>query len=239
MYLFLTSSPCDTDGKLFEKNRLADDLRMALNGAKNGLYIASDPHDREFTERYSEATQIMLQEAGICFDEWMILDERTAQDAPDIVPYADFICLTGGHVPTQNQFFCEIALKNLIDGFNGTIMGVSAGTMNSAQVVYAQPELDGEGTNPDFELFLDGLGLTQAMVLPHYRFGQDRPLDGRMLYADITASHSFGNCFFALPDGSYIYGDGSIQEIRGKAWTISDGVLNQICEDEETFLFSD
>lgn len=40
--------------------------------------------------------------------------------------------------------------------------------MNRAREVYAQPELEGESVDTEYQRFLDGLGLTELMILPHY-----------------------------------------------------------------------
>ena len=52
----------------------------------------------------------------------------------------DVILLGGGHVPTQNKFFKEIRLREKIKDFDGIIIAISAGSMNSADIVYCQPE---------------------------------------------------------------------------------------------------
>ena len=38
--------------------------------------------------------------------------------------------------------------------------------MNCAQIVYAQPELEGEAIDPKYERFLEGLNLTKFQILP-------------------------------------------------------------------------
>ena len=80
----------------------------------------------------------------------------------------DVIILGGGHVPTQNKFFIGINLKEKIKDFEGKIIGTSAGTMNCADIVYAQPEFDVESLDSNYKRFLKGLNLTKIQVLPHY-----------------------------------------------------------------------
>ena len=62
------------------------------------------------------------------------------------------------------------------------IFGISAGSMNSAEEVYAQPELDGESLDPDYKRFITGLGLTKTKLIPHYQDIKDRFLDGKRLF---------------------------------------------------------
>jgi len=46
----------------------------------------------------------------------------------------DVVILAGGHAPTQNAFFHKIKLKELLKIFDGIVIGISAGTMNCADV---------------------------------------------------------------------------------------------------------
>lgn len=102
------------------------------------------------------------------------------------------LILAGGHVPTQNKFFERIRLKEHINNFDGILIGISAGTMNCAEVVYAQPELEGESIDKKYERFLSGLGITNFMILPHYQDIKDDILDGQHLFEDITYPDSYG-----------------------------------------------
>lgn len=102
--------------------------------------------------------------------------------------------------------------------------------MNSAETVYAQPELEGEATDPTYQKYLQGLGLTDKMILPHYQLIKDLILDGLRVMEDITYHDSYGKQFYALPDGSYLYIDEKIQTICGEAYLITDGKLSQISQ---------
>ena len=97
------------------------------------------------------------------------------------------------------------------------ILGISAGSMNAASIVYAQPEMDGESIDPTYERYLPGLGLTDVQILPHYQQIRDWLLDGRRLFEDITYADSIGHCFYALVDGSYLYRDDDGQRLIGEA----------------------
>ena len=144
--------------------------------------------------------------------------------------------MSGGHVPTQNRFFHKIGLKALIADYDGIIIGISAGSMNSAKVVYAQPEYEGEAIDPEYQRFLPGLGLTNTMLLPHFQELKDEILDGMRLFEDITFADSIGRTFYAIPDGSYLFIDGEREELRGEAYMIRDGRMTQIASDGEMTL---
>ena len=140
----------------------------------------------------------------------------------------DVIFLGGGHVPTQNKFFEEIGLREKMKDYDGIVIGISAGTMNSADIVYAQPELPGESTDPGYQKFLRGLGLTKIQILPHYQMTKDYMLDGLRLYEDITFGDSYGRKIYVMVDGTYLYIDENGEELRGEAYLVEDGKMQQI-----------
>ena len=152
--------------------------------------------------------------------------------AAELVKAADLIILAGGPTLAQNRFFAEVHLREAMADFGGVVLGISAGTMNSAETVYVQPELPGE-TRPEHPRFLPGLGITKAQVLPHYQRTKTDILDGLRLFEDITYADSFGHTFFALPDGSYFYQDDDQLLLLGKAFLIRDGEKTPLTEDGE------
>ena len=230
MICFLTSSTrTEDDLALNPANGFVDALRQAIRQPCRALFICSDPDLHERTEQYAASVWENLAGAGILVQAASTLDGRNAYRAAELVRGADLIVLGGGHVPTQNQFFQQIGLKGLLENFFGVVIGISAGTMNSAELVYAQPELEGEAINPDYQRFLPGLGLTKTNILPHYQMVRDEILDGLRLFEDITYPDSMGHRFYAIPDGSYLFIDASGEELRGEAWLIQDGVLDKVC----------
>ena len=231
MNVFITSSPY-LDGAdraiLNPENQFIDQLRQALPPLPRALFVASDPEQHDLTCSFGMDTTIAFSQAGITFSAYQVLDGTNAEEAEHLVYESDFIILAGGHVPTQNAFFREIGLRELLQDFDGTVMGISAGSMNLADTVYVQPEEEGEGIDPDFERFAPGLGLTDVNILPHYQKVKDNILDGLRLFEDITYADSQGNSFFALPDGSYFYQTDDDLLLFGEAYLVRDGVLSQL-----------
>ena len=72
------------------------------------------------------------------------------------------------------------------------------------------------------------LGLTATMVLPHSQMVKDDVLDGLRVFEDITYPDSVGRSFYALVDGSYLFLHDGVEELRGEAYLIRDGNLQQI-----------
>lgn len=171
--------------------------------------------------------------SGLSIGQMLICDKRNEKLVDEIAGY-DVLILAGGHVPTQNKFFKRIPLEERINNFDGILIGISAGTMNSAEVVYAQPELEGESIDKEYERFLSGLGITKLMILPHYQDIKDDILDGKRLFEDITYPDSHGREFYALEDGSYFMVENKTTTLFGAAYLIKDGNIKQICEKDKS-----
>lgn len=239
MTLFLTSSPCIFGAPkaiLNPANGFFEKLHAAIPEMARCLFVCSDPDDYRFTDRVSTEMQMAFREAGFPFLAWKTLDRRNRENARDLVEESDFIVLAGGHVPTQNCFFGEIGLGDLLRGYPGTVMGISAGSMNCAAMVYAQPEERGEAIDPAYRRFLPGLGLTFVNILPHFNQWREWWLDGMRLLEDVTVPDSFGHRFFVLTDGSFLRACGGKTELFGEAYLLEEGILRKICEDGDSIV---
>lgn len=234
MTVYLTSSPF-IDGAdraiLNPANGFLDRLRADLPQNPTCLFICSSPCHRDLTAEFGAAVFIAFAEAGMHFSGYAVLDGFNAGDAAELIFASDLIVLAGGHVPTQNEFFREIGLDALLQEYEGVVMGISAGSMNSARWVYAQPELPGETLDPDYQRFLPGLGLTEINVCPHYQKVRHDIIDGQRLFEDVTYYDSYDHCFYALPDGSYFYLHDGETLLLGEAYRIRNGILEQLTED--------
>lgn len=229
MICFLTSQMNHpvTD-ELNTANRFADELRRFLPDPCRVLYVCGDPDSPDLTDICAAATRGYLERADFRTAAFDVLDGRNEGRAEALLRASDTVILSGGHVPTQNRFFRRIRLRALMRSFGGTVIGISAGSMNSADTVYAQPEEPGESVDPAYRRFLPGLGLTKTMLLPHYQQVKDSVLDGRRLFEDITCGDSAGRTFYAIPDGSYLFRGPGGEELRGAAVMIRDGVMTEI-----------
>jgi peptidase E len=150
----------------------------------------------------------------------------------------DLLLLAGGHVPTQNKFFNRIHLKELLKSYEGIIIGMSAGTMNCADVVYAQAELDGEAIDTEYQIYLDGLHLTKINILPHFQDVKDLSVDGLRVLEDISLLDSKIRPFYALVDGAYIFVDDNRSVLYGEAYWFNDGNVTKVCDTDKSIEIS-
>lgn len=231
MIAFLTSSPCVPNADraiLNPDNGFVDRMRAALPEHPRCLFVCSHPDSAYLTDKYAGDMDEAFSGAGMSFASLTVLDSRNDDCAAELIAQSDLIILAGGHVPTQNEYFNRIGLRELLSGYQGVLMGVSAGSMNAAANVYAQPEMEGEAMNPAYRRWLPGLGLTDINILPHYQMIKDWMLDGKRLFEDITYADSHGHAFYALVDGSYLYIANGREEMLGDCYRISEGEMEQV-----------
>lgn len=230
MKYFLTSSASIPESyKVNSANGFIENLKNALGKTTiKTLYISSDPDAYELTDDFSSYTKLGFEEIGLHFDPFIIFDHRQTVDVQEYLNEVDLVILSGGHVPTQNQFFKEIQLAEKIQAFEGVVIGISAGTMNAAETVYAHPELEGESINPDYQRFLTGLGLTNKQVIPHYNYLKHEYLDGKHVLKEIATEDSVNQAFYIFPDGTYIYGHDGIEELYGEAYLLKNKSFKKI-----------
>ena len=239
MILFLTSSPCEDNVPegvrlpciFFERNGFAANLRRFVQPGGRFLVIAAYPDEHARNDEMASTFAGCFAYHGMGFSAVNVLDSRNQADAAGLVQSSDVILLSGGHVPTQNAFFRQIGLRELLADYPGVVMGVSAGSMNAADTVYVQPEEAGEAIDPDFVRFTQGLGLTDKNILPHYNQVKDNILDGMRLFEDITYPDSRGHSFYVLTDGSYILEHDGESTLFGEGYLLHNGVMERICEE--------
>ena len=237
MKYYLTSNPIDEERKILNtKNGFVESLRANLPNKSKLLFICSNPYTYEITDQFGNEIKSCFIRSDFCIEQFTILDDRNRRSAETLVQDADCVFLAGGHVPTQNRFFAEIKLSDILRKYTDkVIIGFSAGSMNCAAEVYAQPEEEGEAVSPSYQRFLKGLGISKTMILPHYQAIKDGVLDGKRIFPEITYPDSMGRCFYAINDGSYIYGDGKQELLLGEGYLIQDGTLSRITKDGESY----
>ena len=238
MTLFLTGSPTRYGQNHFTAdNGFLARLMAELPPQARVLMISAAPDDFAFTDSVLEGMSTCIRNSGIDTSEIVMLDRRNASKAPELVRSAHWIVLCGGHVPTQNRFIHEIGLRDLLKGFDGVVMGCSAGSMNCADLVYSHPELPGEAADPSYRRWLRGLGLTDINLVPHYNQVRDAVIDGKRLFEDVAFPDSYGHRFYTFPDGGYIMVKDGRSTLFGEAWEISEGAMHKVSEENKTYSF--
>ena len=238
MTLILTGSPTRYgEDRFTSDNGFLATVKAELPPKPRVLMISAAPDDRAFTDSVLEGMTLCVRNSGIEPSKITMLDRRNCKRAASEVRRADWIVMCGGHVPTQNRFIHEIGLKELLRGFDGLIMGCSAGSMNCADIVYSHPELHGEAASRGYSHWLRGLGLTRLQIVPHYDQVRNYLVDGRRLFEDIIFPDSYHHSFYTFPDGGYIVVKDGRETLYGTAWEISNGRMRQICKENQVYTF--
>lgn len=241
MNLILTSkldlSSKNKDGKKIahnfgNENGILDLIKKLTPRQENFVFVANAESNNDATDIYANVTFNSFQ-LTFPFNNYAILDGRTKHRSKELIESADLIFLCGGHVPTQNKFFQNINLKEIIKNSKALVIGQSAGSMNSAEIVYAQPEFEGETTDPNYKKYLHGLGLTNISILPHFEQEFGSVLDGKDVFREISLPDSKIRPFLAYSDGAFVYDNGKIQQVFGKAYLFDNGTYQQV-SDENT-----
>ena len=245
MTLILTGSPTRFGEPFFtQDNGFRAEVQAALaavtgpNRKPRVLLVSAAPDDRGFTDSVKKGMSDCIHASGIGTEKIVMLDRRNAAKAPELVRWADWIILCGGHVPTQNRFIHEIGLKELMKSFDGVVMGCSAGSMNCADYVYSHPELPGEARDPQYKRWLRGLGLTDINLVPHFEQVRYALVDGLRLFEDVAFPDSWGHRFYTFRDGGYvIQKKDRPAELRGEAYEITRGAMRRISEENKSYSF--
>jgi dipeptidase E len=254
MILFLTSSPsgCPFDPGpetpvLDPRNRFTEQLHAVWpDRPPRCLMLAADPDNFGGNDQMRAAFDACFRNEGLPFAETLLCDRRNQGEIAPLLARCEVLILCGGHVPTQNRFFAELELAARLQGFDGILIGISAGTMNAARLVYAQPEEPGEAADPQYQRWIPGLGLTESRVWPHFQRSRHLCVDGQNL-EQLGLADSRLHPFYALPDGSYILHterpcadpDGHVrmeihETVYGEAYRFADGQMTQICENDQS-----
>lgn len=239
MTVILTSSPTGPLDKertvgLDRKNRFVETLTERWRAGARCLLISASPSQPQFNDQMRDHLAQSLETCALTASVFDIWDDRAEDVSEETLCSYDVVVLGGGHVPTQNAYFRRLDLREKLKRFDGMVIGISAGSMNSAGLVYAMPELPGEATDPAYARFVEGLGLTGVNIIPHYQMIKDTVLDGKRVFEEMAYPDSMGHVFLAIPDGGYLLSEAGVETVYGEAYRIADGSIELFCEENQT-----
>lgn len=241
MTLFLTSciGPREPGGSItgiYRDNGFLEQVKQRWHGTADILIMAASPESPR-NDGWIDVVKLCCHDGGLPFGRVDICDDRDLSFAERISDY-DVVVLAGGHPQTQNAFFHAIGLKRKLAGFDGIIIGISAGSMNAAALVYTHVERLGEEKLSKEERFLPGLALTETMILPHFQELRETTLGGKHVINEVALPDSVGHEFICLNDGSYILAEAGREVLFGEAYRMKDGILDRICRNGESVILA-
>lgn len=216
---------------LLGDNGLIEKIKEYWNDDAKILLISASPDEYERNDGIISCLKHSFPMSGLNVSQMFICDRRN-EELIEQLNDMDVVLLLGGHVPTQNDFFKKLGLREKLQKYKGLVIAWSAGSMNCADMVYAAPEAPGEAVDPNYKRFIFGLGLTKINIFPHYQDIKEEILDGMRVMEEIVYPDSIGHEFLAMIDGSYIVIDEG-ETLYGEAYSIKDGEMKMICRNGE------
>ncbi len=212
-------------------NGIVNQIKQLMTSNNGILYVAASPDDSEKVDSYASLIFNGLKLSDITFSEYFVLDNRTKNNASEYVKKSNVIFLSGGDTYIENEFFNQIHLKELLQDFDGIIIGQSAGSINMAESAYNSPE-EGDSSEP---IYFDGLGLSSINIEPHFVLDTNGFDEMQIYQRNHLLKESKTRPIYALCDGSHILETDKSIKIYGKAFLIKDSIITQICDDKQTF----
>lgn len=220
--------------KFFENNDFLNNLKKHLKNNKKFVLVASDPDNGEKNDLFLQMDIEALKLSGLTFQEYFVLDGRNKEKITTILKDCNLIFLCGGNTLIQNAFFNNIGLKEYLKNIDSVIVGISAGSINSANNVYNSPESEEDLKNSPY---LDGLELTAINIEPHFIL-EDLSDDNKKLQREEILKESYNRTIIALTDGAYILQTDKECKLYGESYKIKDGIISKICSNEEFIILN-
>lgn len=214
--------------KFFEKNSFLNNLKKNLTNTKKFVLVASDPDNYDKNDLFLKMDIEALKLSDLCFDEYLVLDQRNTWDIENVLKDASLIFLNGGNTLLQNKFFNSINLKKYIND-NSVVIGISAGSINSAKDAYNSPESEKDLNNSPY---LHGLELTSINIEPHFSLSNLND-DSKKIQMKAILSESNKRILYGLTDGAYFIKTSSKCILYGESYKIQNGIIKKICNDDE------
>lgn len=214
-------------------NHFIDRLKSYSKKLNNVVFVASNPDDRDKSLEYSRLTIQSLNLDDFEIKNVSIIDHSFDGDIKDAILSADCVFLMGGNVPTQNRYFKEIGLKEILKQYSGILIGQSAGSMNCSKTVYPQPEEDEEFEDDTYQRQISGLGLVDFPIMPHINTANEVDELGHQTVMQMCLEDSYAIPHYGIVDYGFIEVVNNKATAYGETFYISNGECVKICENGE------
>ena len=159
---------------------------------------------------------------------WINYCEDTPESAALKLSDADILYLAGGYPDWMLQRMYDLGIKDLIAGFEGTVIGASAGSMVQLDEYHLTPE---DGYPYQYQ---EGLGMLGGFdVEVHYEE------DLRHIEAIIRTLEDTGRPVVAMPDSGGMLIDGDRLELLGDSFILDVNDLNDLYDAYDALRYTD
>ena len=189
-------------------------LKNLLWRKEKFVFIASDFMNYDTTDHYFHLFYDKFIKAGLEFKNTYVIDNRVTKDeAVDMVRQADLVWLSGGDTSAQMKYLREYGLVEVLRNHWGTVMGMSAGTLNLARTTICSGWLH-DGKTEKYE----GIGLVDITAESHF--------DVNNISEEIYEI-SKENDIYEICDESFIICQGDKKEFYGDVYIFSAGKMTK------------
>ncbi len=193
--------------------KLLDEL---INRREAFAFVASEfEMIHKKTDKYYRHFLALLADAGIRFNESFVVDGRmTPDEAIKTVAEANVVWLAGGDTPTQFGYFQKYGLTDIIRRHSGTIIGMSAGSINMAKIAICT--LTCGHTE---QLIYPAIGCVDISVEPHF--------DARNV-TDELINLSQDHTIYGLCDDALIIHRNGETTFHGDVYKLRGGIITKL-----------
>ena len=196
-------------------------LRNDLIEKNKITFFSSSPSNYEENDRYFKINIAWLNEIGIRFNHYVLIDNRLNTD--QILQYireSQVIFLMGGNPITQIDFIRQNNLIETLRRYNEIIIGVSAGAINMAlKSLYSKDDKDIKKTE-----MVKGMGLVDVTVEPHFNINNLEFLETEIFPQSDDVD------IYGIPDDSGIKIENDNVTYIGKVYKIKDRKVSLITD---------
>jgi len=195
-------------------------LKEDIMNNSNITFIASSFKNYEKTDIHFNKLLNFFKNICINFKNTYLIDYRINKKvAKENINNSDVIFIMGGDTHKEFKYIKEYNLIEVINKFNGTIIGVSAGSLNMSKNVCFLDEYQ------DYKIVkYKGIGLTNINIYPHFDIENEEFLNETLEVSKYTKLYALPNESFVriMDDTTELVGDYYICEnskvVKGEQW---------------------
>ncbi|KYG26633.1 Type 1 glutamine amidotransferase-like domain-containing protein [Alkalihalobacillus trypoxylicola] len=203
----------------FPKN-LSRALQEDITDRKSFIMISSNPFSNEVDGAIERS---WLEEAGIMFDEYHLIDHRVEkEEAQTLIRNASVIFLLGGDTLKQNHFLMEYELSDVVKKSRAVVIGASAGAINMSAKWLCSKNL---GYKVEYSSVYSGIGLDHFSVLSHF----DLENNMELIQEELSPLSEEMNIYASNKDCA-VRVKGDKMDILGKVFLISHSKIKRLAE---------
>ncbi len=152
---------------------LGEQLKKDLKGTKSIVYIPRSNDQEKVKNTLMRFVPIFTEHfknIGVVFDNvYSITPDMDYETAKKLVQESDMVMLMGGNPFKQQELYSSKGLTEVLQNYDGVILGFSSGAMNMSKYIIITPC---SSEYPDFDI-REGLNLSGISIYPHNNFEGD------------------------------------------------------------------